>query len=180
MKHLVLSGLLLPFLFACSDGDDSSKASENNQSQTLNPTQAALANLSAELDPESTTYQSLDGKALDLEVFAGKPIFINFWATWCAPCIEEIPSINRAAEILEPEGYVILMASDESIDTIKPFLEDREFEGNFIKLNPYFGSYGISAVPSSILVDEAGEIVKSWLGAFEWDSPEMLTEIRNQ
>lgn len=179
MKNLLTSFSVLALLCACS-GDSSNTQANSSPSHTAgNAVQTVLAGLDPALDPESTTYRSLDNRALDLQVFAGKKIFVNFWATWCAPCIEEIPSINRAAAMLEDENFVFLLASDEDIETISFFLEDRGFEGNFIKLNPYFGAYGISAVPSSILVDESGEIVKSWIGAFEWDSPEMIAEIRS-
>jgi thiol-disulfide isomerase/thioredoxin len=118
------------------------------------------------------------GKPLDLSVYAGKKVFLNYWATWCAPCIREIPSIARAASVLEQENFVFLLASDESAETISDFLADREFTGNFIKLNGFFGSHGIDAVPSSVLYDETGAIVKTWPGSFEWDSPEMLAELR--
>ena len=179
MKNILISFSLLALLCACGGDSAGPQTDLSAQPSAADGVPAILANLDPAADPESTTYRSLDNRALDLQVFAGKKIFVNFWATWCAPCIEEIPSINRAAAMLEDENYVFLLASDESLDTISLFLEDRGFEGNFIKLNPYFGAYGISAVPSSILVDESGEIVKSWIGAFEWDSPEMIAEIRS-
>jgi len=127
-----------------------------------------------------TMFQTLDGQPLEISAYAGKKVFLNYWATWCAPCIREIPAITRAAAILEPEGYVFLLASDESLEKISEFLLDREFTGNFIKLNGYFGGHGIHAVPSSVLYDETGSAVRTWDGAFEWDSPEMLAEIRGQ
>lgn len=172
-KNLLLAAIASSLLLACSNDDDGA-----TDITALDETQAILASLDSSVDPESSIYQTLDGRALNLEVFAGKKIFVNYWATWCAPCIEEIPSIAGAAEELETEGYVFLLASDESIETISMFLDERGFEGNFIKLNPFFGSYGISAVPSSILVDEQGEVIQSWVGAYEWDSPEMLEQLR--
>jgi len=176
MKKILLSLLLFTLIYACSE---QSPPTSPEAGSTANDVQQILANLNTVADPESSTYQTLQGKALDLQLFAGRKIFINYWASWCAPCIEEIPSINRAAQILSEEDYVFLFASDENIETISLFLDERGFAGNFIKLNPFFGSYGINAVPSSILVDESGEIIKSWLGAFEWDSPEMIAEIRS-
>ena len=138
-----------------------------------------LATIPADDDPDSKTFQTLDGRGFDIELFEGEKVFVNFWATWCAPCIREIPSINRAAEALEAEGYTFIFASDEDTDTINDFLYEREFPGNFVKLNGYFATYGIGAVPSSWLVDENGDVATVWAGAFEWDSEEMLEEIRN-
>jgi thiol-disulfide isomerase/thioredoxin len=127
----------------------------------------------------TTKFQDLEGNPLELSAYAGKKVFLNYWATWCAPCIREIPSITRATAELEDENYVFLLASDESLETIKDFVADREFTGNFIKLNAFFGAHGINAVPSSELYDENGALVVTWSGAFEWDSAEMLTAIRN-
>ena len=169
----IFTALIALMLTACS---------ESGQDQTLTTPSAAeiLASLQSDSDPESTMYQTLSGQALDLNVFAGKKVFVNYWATWCAPCIREIPSINRAAEALESENYVFVLASDESQETIAEFLEERQFEGNFIKLNDYFGAHGIHAVPSSLLLDEKGEVIRRWDGSFEWDSPEMLAQLRVQ
>jgi thiol-disulfide isomerase/thioredoxin len=173
----ILFSLLL-FILASACSEQSPQVNAGADPASIDVLQI-LSNLDTFADPESTTYQTLEGKALDLQLFAGRKIFLNFWATWCAPCIEEIPSINRAADLLAEEDYVFLFASDENIETIRLFLDERRFVGNFIKLNPFFGSYGINAVPSSILIDERGEILKSWLGAFEWDSPEMIDQIRS-
>ena len=72
-----------------------------------------------------------------------------------------------------------MFVSDEDNDTIENFLMEREFDGNFIKLNGYFATFGIGAVPSSWLLDENGDVTATWAGAYEWDSAEMLAEIRN-
>lgn len=123
-------------------------------------------------------FVDLQGQPVELSAYAGKKVFLNYWATWCAPCIREIPSIARASAELEDEDYVFLLASDEALDTISDFIAEREFDGNFVKLNKFFGAWGINAVPSSELYDENGNLVVTWAGAFEWDSPEMLEAIR--
>jgi thiol-disulfide isomerase/thioredoxin len=143
------------------------------------PLHPLLATLPEDDDPAGSTFQTLDGRGFDVELFAGQKVFVNFWATWCAPCIQEIPSINNAAAALEEEGYLFLFVSDEDVSTIDYFLSERKFPGNFIKLNGYFANFGISAVPSSWLLDENGDVVQTWAGAYEWDSEEMLAQIRN-
>jgi thiol-disulfide isomerase/thioredoxin len=126
------------------------------------------------------TFQDLNGKPVKLTDYAGKKVFVNFWASWCAPCIKEIPSISRAATALANENFVFLLASDESIDTIKNFLLDRGFTGNFVKMDGFVGSVGVDVMPTSVLYDEHGGIVRSWQGASVWDSEEMLAQIRAQ
>lgn len=161
-------------LAACSGGDDSTAAA--NGAST--PAAGALP-VSATFDAATSTFQDLDGRGLEIASFAGKKVFVNYWATWCAPCIREIPSIARAAAELEDENYLFVLASDEAPDTIRNFIADRGFDGHFIKLNGFFGAHGIDAVPSSSLYDENGQLLQSWAGAFEWDSPEMLEQLRN-
>ncbi len=178
--------LMVGLLQACSDSTDTSATSESASVAGATPASAPASEAqlsvadvaSPSVDASASTYQDLQGNPLELSTYAGKKVFLNYWATWCAPCIREIPSIARAAGILEEENFVFLLASDESVETITDFLADREFEGNFIKLNGFFGSHGIDAVPSSVLFDETGARVKSWPGAFEWDSEEMLAELR--
>lgn len=178
-RPLILT--LLAFLLAsCSQDQQSEQLSEKAGSTEINSGQnALLASLPADNDPDSKTFQTLDGRGFDIELFAGEKVFVNFWATWCAPCIREIPSINRAAAELGNEGYTFLFVSDEDPETIDDFLLEREFPGNFVKLNGYFATFGIGAVPSSWLMDENGDVEATWAGAYEWDSEEMLNEIRN-
>lgn len=133
-------------------------------------------------DASVATYQTLDGTGLELNSFSDHKIFINYWATWCAPCIRELPALSRTAAILQDEGYIFLFASDEKIETIEKFMKtrgfDQDFAGNFVKLNGYFGMHGIDAVPSSTLYAENSILLQSWAGEREWDSPEVIAEIR--
>jgi thiol-disulfide isomerase/thioredoxin len=172
--------LALTLLQACSESETTSTSESSLNSISQNTAMSELlATLPQSSEPESSNFQTLDGKGFDIELFAGKKVFVNFWATWCAPCIREIPSINRAAAELADEDFVFLFASDEDIETINIFLMEREFPGNFVKLNGFFATYGIGAVPSSWLLDENGDVIVTWAGAYEWDSAEMLDEIRN-
>jgi thiol-disulfide isomerase/thioredoxin len=132
------------------------------------------------LDPATTKFQDLEGHGFEIDDLRGRKVFLNYWATWCAPCIREIPAIARAAAELEDENYLFLLASDESPEIIGNFIADRDFSGNFIKLNGFFGGHGIDAVPSSILYGENGEIISSWAGSYEWDSQQMLAALRGE
>lgn len=168
--------LALVLLQGCSNEEASAPASAEAPAAmpavTVTDTPAPATEMTAK-------FQNLQGQPLELSAYSGKKVFVNYWATWCAPCIREIPSITRATAELEDENYVFLLASDESLDTINEFILDREFSGNFIKLNKFFGAWGINAVPSSELYDESGKHLMTWNGAFEWGSTEMLAAIRN-
>ncbi len=177
--NIALLGCLL--LQACGGNSATAPtAQETGVEPVFEITQhALLASLPVDDDPTDNTFQTLDGRGFDIDLFEGEKVFVNFWATWCAPCIREIPAINNAAAELADEGYIFLFASDEDTDTIDVFLQERQFPGNFIKLNDFFSSYGIGAVPSSWLLNVNGDVVQTWAGAYEWDSEEMLAQIRN-
>src|SRR5687767_1362356 len=64
---------------------------------------------------ESVKLTDLENKIIDIRQYSGKTVFINFWATWCKPCIAEMPSIQKAQEILKNKEVVFLLASSESI-----------------------------------------------------------------
>jgi thiol-disulfide isomerase/thioredoxin len=121
----------------------------------------------------------LDHQPIDLNQFAGKKIFLNFWATWCKPCIAEMPSIERAQELLEPEGYIFLLASDEDVAKIKRFKASKDFQLDFVRLETPFPDLGIMSIPTTFIIDEQGKIVMHHVGAREWDSPEVLDQMRS-
>jgi len=176
-RTLALALSVTALLHGCGGSESSAPVAETTpaapaaQTPTATPATAAAAS--------ETKFQTLDGQPLDLSAYAGKKVFVNYWATWCAPCIREIPALTRATVELEDEGYVFLLASDESIETIQDFVAEREFTGNFVKLNKFVGAWGIEVMPTSELYDENGNHVVTWNGAFEWDSMEMLDAIRN-
>lgn len=177
LATVTLAATLL--LQACGNNDTSPAADAAAPVVAQAP---AASTAPAATAPSATTsaYQDLQGNPVEIADYAGKKVFVNYWATWCAPCIQEIPSIARAADTLAAENFVFLLASDESLETINDFLLDRDFTGNFVKLNTYVGSLGIDVMPTSVLYDAAGAPVRTWQGSFEWDSAEMLAELRAQ
>jgi cytochrome c biogenesis protein CcmG, thiol:disulfide interchange protein DsbE len=97
-------------------------------------------------------------------VTAGKPLMVEFWATWCGPCVASIPHINKIHKEFGPKGLVVIGLSDEKKSVIKPFAEAKKMEyhvgiDNGGKLNKQLKIQGI---PHAVLVNKAGEIV--WEG----------------
>ena len=125
-----------------------------------------------------SSFIDLNEKNLDLSVYKGKKIVINYWATWCGPCIIEMPSIKRAEEILEDYDYTFLLVSDETISKISKFKNDRNFEFNFLKSIKSYESLGIYSMPTSYIFDENGKKIETIVGAIEWDSEEMISKLK--
>jgi len=125
-----------------------------------------------------TSFVDLYQKDIDLSVFKEGKIIISYWATWCGPCIKEMPSIKRAEKILEDYGYTFLLVSDETITKISKFKKERNLDFNFLKSSKSFETLGIYSMPTSYIFDENGNIIETIVGAIEWDSEEMITKLK--
>lgn len=120
----------------------------------------------------------LNDQAVQLENYKGKTVFINFWATWCKPCVEEMPSIERAQGILKNENVIFLMASSESIEEIKAFKGNHGFEFNYVQLeNPE--TLNLQALPTTFIINPDGKLVFSEMGSRNWDETANINLIKN-
>ena len=122
------------------------------------------------------------GKPAHLADLKGKVIVLNFWATWCAPCVEEIPALNRLQKHIESRNGVILgVAADEDPAAYEKFLRDQGV--SFLTYrdpstrdnhSPIAQRYGTSMYPETYVIDRHGKIARKFIGFQHWDSPDML------
>ena len=161
MKKIAIYSLCYVLLLGCNTGINNNKNVSDLESLQL-----------------KTSFVDLYENNLDLSVYKGKKIVINYWATWCGPCIKEMPSIKRAEEILEDYGYIFLLVSDETISKISKFKNDRNFDFNFLKSIESYETLGIYSMPTSYIFDENGKIIETIVGAIEWDSEEMINKLK--
>ena len=125
-----------------------------------------------------SSFVDLEENNLDLSKFNNGKVVISYWATWCAPCIKEMPSIKRAEEILDDYGYTFLLVSDETISKISNFKNEMNFDLKFLKSNKSFESLGVYAMPTSYIFDENGKIVETFVGVIKWDSEEIINKLK--
>ena len=125
-----------------------------------------------------TSFVDLNEKEIDLSVFKEGKIVVSYWATWCGPCIKEMPSIKRAEKILAEYGYTFLLVSDETISKISKFKNEWDFDFNFLRSSKSFEMLGVYSMPTSYIFDENGKIIETIVGAIEWDSEEMINKLK--
>jgi len=120
-----------------------------------------------------------DEKAQDvtLQRFEGHPILINLWATWCAPCVAEMPQLDRVAGNYAKGGLKVLTISQDSMgaDKVLPFFNAKGFRHIKPWLDPenQFGfHYGTGLLPTSVLYDAQGREVARVTGALDWEGEE--------
>lgn len=124
-------------------------------------------------------YEDLSGHPVAISDFKGKRVILNFWATWCRPCIEEMPSMLRAQELLGRENYVFVLASDQEIATIKKFQEKMDFDFTYVKFTGSLASKKINALPASFIFNSKGDFQFRVDGARDWDALITIEELKN-
>ena len=140
---------------------------------------AALSLLScsgSQTDLDKISLQTLEGQSINMSDFKGKTVFVNFWATWCKPCIREMPTIATAQEQLKDKNVVFLFPSNESADLILEFKERRNFDFNYVQVQN-MEALNIQALPTTMIFNQSGELIFSEMGFRDWSTPENLALI---
>ena len=123
--------------------------------------------------------RTLDGLKVSLSQFKGRPIYLNFWATWCAPCVAEMPSIENLYRSLENEDVVFLLVSDESQETVRAFVEKERFTFPVYLRGEDLPEVFVSAgLPTTFIADRDGTIVFRHIGAAQWDHESTVSFLR--
>lgn len=119
----------------------------------------------------------IDGKPGRLSDLRGKVVVLNFWATWCPPCVEETPSLNKLQKYIESRNALVLGVSvDEDPDAYQKFLKDQGvvFPTFREPTRKVALDYGTPVFPDTYVIDRNGKILRKFYGPQQWDSPEML------
>ncbi|MEZ6057946.1 MAG: TlpA disulfide reductase family protein [Planctomycetaceae bacterium] len=112
---------------------------------------------------------TLDGHSFDIADWKGKVVLVDFWATWCGPCIGELPNVLSLYETYHDKGFeVVGISLDDDVEELKSFIAKRKlpwttiFESDAEKQgwnNPLARHYGISGIPTAILIDQEGKVI---------------------
>ena len=137
----------------------------------------------AALVPMTSQLSDAKGQAFDLASLAGQPGLINFWATWCAPCVAELPSLARSASALAEDGVTVMLVSIDrgGVSKVMPFLESLGISGPQLGFDPKASlsrEMGVRGLPTTILVDADQRNSWSFVGPYDWDNPELLKTLR--
>ena len=115
-------------------------------------------------------------KTVQLSRLRGKPVLLNFWATWCPPCVEEVPALVALQGQLGDKVTILAVSMDEDADAYKAFTAKRMPGLLTVRDADKKSSamYGTFAYPESFLIDKDGKIQRKFIGAVQWNSPEMI------
>ncbi len=116
-------------------------------------------------------------KYKNASLLSGKPLVLNFWATWCAPCVAEFPEFEVANKKFG-DKINFVMVSDENLDKIMAFKNKKSFNLNILKSNVALNNFGINSIPVTYFYDKNGKLNNSILGSLtKEDLEKNITEL---
>lgn len=125
-------------------------------------------------------FEMPNGKTTSIHKLKGNTILLNFWAAWCAPCMEEMPSLKMLEEHLKDRGFILLAFNiSESKDQLRGKFGGTDMPENLIfNFNKEFlRPYDVSAIPVSVLIDSTGQVKKVYSGPRNWLDMSIRREI---
>ncbi len=130
-------------------------------------------------------FQDVEGKSLSLAEFRGKTVLLNVWATWCAPCRREMPTLDRLQRKLGGPDFMVLALSIDraGIDAVRKFFGEVNVQDLAIYIDTTARAatqLGAVGLPATLLIDREGREIGRLIGPAEWDTPEMIAFLRDQ
>ena len=132
-------------------------------------------------DASNFTLMSAHGQDISLTDYEGKFVLLNFWATWCPPCVREMPALNDLHNQLHKSNNfeVVGVHVGPALATVKQFLKDKPVDFDIvIDKNMSLSSWPVSGLPTTFLISPSGKLIYKATGEREWASEEMVSFIR--
>jgi len=126
------------------------------------------------------TLQDLDGGSVSFSKYEGKAVFLNIWATWCPPCVAEMPSIARLADSPRLKGRnieFVCVSIDDSIDAPRKYVADKNWPMTILHARELPGAFLTDGIPATFIIAPDGNLVSTTLGGFEWDAESVVGEL---
>jgi peroxiredoxin/YHS domain-containing protein len=110
---------------------------------------------------------TLDGKKASLVDFKDKVILVDFWATWCKPCVAAMSDLQKLHDKLAPKGFSVVGVSldEDGAKSVKPFIDKRKFAYPILlDQKEVWKRWGVRSIPAMFLIDKNGQVVRQWVG----------------
>lgn len=161
-------------LAACGNTDKNKENKAENGSapkEEVGTTEAPVSTTS------SLSFTDKDGKTVSLSSLKGKVVFINFWATWCPPCIQEMPTINELkGKYKGNDDIVFLMVDvDNKMEESTSFMEKNKYDlPVYVSASDIPSDYLGSSIPTTVILDKSGDMIAHIEGGRDYTSPEII------
>ncbi len=134
-------------------------------------------------DLPDAIFVAQDGSTHHLEEFKGRGMVVNMWATWCAPCVAEMPSLEALSKALAPRDIAVLPVSSDrgGVDVVAAWYQAHGISGLPVLLDPKGAmarAFNARGIPTTVVINTAGRLVARLEGAADWASPDAQALIR--
>ncbi len=123
--------------------------------------------IAPELKLEEIEIQNFTGEKSTLETLKGNVVVLNFWATWCPPCVKEVPLFDEMYKKMDNQKVEVLLVSDEGSGRLISFIKKHALTVPVYQLTQEMKSYGVYTIPSTFIFDKTGKLVEKKIGIFE-------------
>ncbi|MEM6263805.1 MAG: TlpA disulfide reductase family protein [Bacteroidota bacterium] len=121
---------------------------------------------------QTLSLQTLEGKPVSTDGLTGTPILLNFWATWCKPCLEELPAMEKLMKTDAGKHVNFILVSEESLPTLQEFTQKNPYSFTFLQSKTSLQELGLILLPQSYLLDADGKVIWQEGGTINWDKKE--------
>ncbi len=113
---------------------------------------------------------ALDGRETTLGEHRGKVVFVNVWATWCGPCVNEMPGIQALYDSARKEGVAFVLVSEEKSEVVKTFVEQEKYSFPVFTSENLPDKFKTQGIPATFVVNRQGAIVHKHVGSADWNT----------
>jgi thiol-disulfide isomerase/thioredoxin len=147
------------------------------RAETLAPLAEGLDPVSPPENPPDGVFVTPDGTTHRLDDFKGHGMVVNMWATWCAPCVAEMPSLEALSKALAPKDIAVLPLSSDrgGADAVRTWYQAHNITGLPILLDPKGAlarAFNARGIPTTVIINAGGKVVARLEGAADWSAPE--------
>lgn len=174
----IIAFLLCSVMLLCagcgnSENNDTDRKTENDTQSQSDKMDNQEASTDDRVQIDNFEMTLLDGTKTSFEEYKGKKILLNFWATWCGPCVGEMPAFQKLSEEYPEELVILAVNCSEDKDTVQKFVDNNGYTFPIVldgdgAIQTMFG--GIYSIPVTIIIDEEGYIVSTHVGAGDADT----------
>ncbi|MGL4616344.1 MAG: redoxin family protein [Shewanella sp.] len=183
MKYSLAAIVLLSCLLPALMGKANAYPGMQQTTQPITSTVDLISVLPQTYPIEPIPFNDVDGKAIDFSQYKGKVVMVNFWATWCPPCVRELPAIERLATKFKAEEFALLPVSIDADgkQQVQPFLTSLGM-GNF---NSYYDPtqklgqvFPLDTIPATFILDQNGQLIAFVRSFVDWDDVKAVSLIQ--
>ncbi|MGI2261674.1 TlpA disulfide reductase family protein [Shewanella sp. GXUN23E] len=132
---------------------------------------------------EAIPFQTVDGKPVDFSQYKGKVVMVNMWATWCPPCVRELPALDKLSQQFDPDEFVVLPISidAEGQQQVQPFLKElgmSDFISYYDPQQKLGEIFPLDYIPATFILDQNGDLIAFVRSFVDWNDPKAVEMIR--